>query len=51
MNTFTMSNQQLVHGQWLIFIGILFAIGIGVTGFAIWFFALRGSGSIASQTP
>lgn len=43
MNHFSMTSNTGVF-QWLIFFAILLAIGIGVTGFAIWIFGIRKYG-------
>lgn len=33
-----------VSGDWLIFLGILLLVGLGITLFFVWFFVLRRSG-------
>jgi hypothetical protein len=48
MNTFDMSTSS-ASAEWLIFVAILLAIGIGVACFAIWLFVLRGSGKKHSK--
>lgn len=43
MNTFDMSTSSDA-AQWLIFVAILLAVGIGIACFVIWLFVLRGTG-------
>lgn len=43
MNPFQLPSNN-VSADWLYFLAILLAIGLGITGFIVWFFVLRKSG-------
>lgn len=43
MSTFGMTSNS-ESAQWLIFIGILLAIGLGIACFILWLFVIRKSG-------
>jgi hypothetical protein len=42
MNLFDTSRSA--SAQWLVFLVFLLAIGLGITGFVLWFFVLRKTG-------